>query len=247
MHVGESLKIMAFYEAEDEVRDLARKLKEADPEIDVDIFQSTYNLMGSLQENDYDCVISGTSVKGFDIIELAKRVRELYETPFIIYTDKKNEEVALKALHEGIPYQVQRDDDPDVYRKLVQRIKFMVRRNKSRRVENPSSLPQSPSVYVKDKNVYVLDDDGSETLWGCDINQAEDIARKMELELKATDFVRNELAKKVTELSEALLQSEVPSTDIPNIIYDGYCKLKAWFLNTYGFTRNSHFKYSNDD
>jgi CheY-like chemotaxis protein len=237
--MGEKIRIMALYEAKDDKSDLVSQLKNADPEIKVDVLPTTYNLMEKLQENEYDCVVSDTIVKGFDVIELAKRIRELYNTPFIIYTDNGSEELALKALHEGIPYHFRNIHDKKRHEKFVQRIKFMVKKNRLRKNGNTFTTPSGPTVFVKGSDVYVIEDDGSETLWGCEEVDTEDVAKKMDMELKATNYVRNELAKRVTELSENLLQTEIPPADVPDIVHLGYMKLSKWFKNTNEFNKSS--------
>lgn len=233
--MGKKIQILALYEAEDDVRGLLGRLEEADKEIEIDVLSNVADLIEKLHGEEYDCVLSGTCIQGFNVIELGKKVRELYDTPFFIYTGETSEEQAIQALHEGIPYF--NGADSNGHKKLLKRIKFMARKARLRKNGDSVIYLEKPTVYVQGSDVYVIEDDGSETLWGSEEEDPEDVAREMELEMKATSYVRNELAKRVTELSDNLLQTDIPSADIPDIVHNGYLRLGHWFKNTTEFRK----------
>jgi DNA-binding response OmpR family regulator len=234
--MGKKIQVMALYEAKDDVSGLLSRLKDADEEIEIDVLSSVTDLIEKLQEDEYDCVLSDSCVQGLDAIELGKKVKELYNMPFFIYTIKESEELVFQALQEGIPY-FNVCENKNAHKKLLKRIKFVA--EKSRRRKNGDTLNyfDRPTVFVQGSDVYLIEDDGSETLWGSEGEDAEDVAKTMELEMKATNFVRNELARKVTELSDDLLQTDVPSAAIPDIVQNGYLKLSRWFKNTREFNK----------
>lgn len=234
--MGKKIQVMALYEAKDDVSGLLSRLKDADEEIEIDVLSSVTDLIEKLQEDEYDCVLSDSCVQGLDAIELGKKVKELYNMPFFIYTIKESEELVFQALQEGIPY-FNACDNKNAHKKLLKRIKFVA--EKARRRKNGDTLNyfDRPTVFVQGSDIYLIEDDGSETLWGSEGEDAEDVAKTMELEMKATNFVRNELARKVTELSDDLLQTDVPSAAIPDIVQNGYLKLSRWFKNTREFNK----------
>ena len=170
--MGKKIQVMALYEAKDDVSGLLSRLKDADEEIEIDVLSSVTDLIEKLQEDEYDCVLSDSCVQGLDAIELGKKVKELYNMPFFIYTIKESEELVFQALQEGIPY-FNACDNKNAHKKLLKRIKFVA--EKARRRKNGDTLNyfDRPTVFVQGSDIYLIEDDGSETLWGSEGEYAE--------------------------------------------------------------------------
>ena len=71
---------------------------------------------------DYDYIISDYDMPHMDGLDLLTAVREEYpDLPFILFTGKGNEEIALEALNKGANMYLEKSGDPDSqYRSLIQ-------------------------------------------------------------------------------------------------------------------------------
>lgn len=161
-------------------------------------------------------------------LELAQKVRLVRNTPFILYTGKGSEELAAEAFEAGIAYYLRKEPNPRHYVRLAKRIRWIVERHRVPLDERKPMLPDSPRIDVRGHDLDVVEENGKETLWGPEENPVY-VAELMELELKAINYVRNELVETVTRLADDLTHFEIPREDIPNIIYAGYRKLFRWF------------------
>ncbi len=64
---------------------------------------------GMIAERKYNAVVSDYQMPGMDGITLLKKVRTTHKTlPFILFTGKGREEVAIEALNEGADFYLQK-------------------------------------------------------------------------------------------------------------------------------------------
>jgi PAS domain S-box-containing protein len=106
-------------------------LKLFDPAIQVEPISSPGEVQRLLKEGSYDCVVSDYQMPVMDGIELAKRIRITSKIPFIIYTGKGSEEVALEAFIAGVDNYVRKEFDPSHYQVLAKRVRTAVEKNKA--------------------------------------------------------------------------------------------------------------------
>jgi len=75
----------------------------------VDIVGSAYEALQKIKEREYDAIVSDYQMAGMDGIELLKAIRKEYpRLPFIIFTGKGREKVAIDALNNGADYYLQK-------------------------------------------------------------------------------------------------------------------------------------------
>ena len=93
--------------------DIGKKFLERTGHFSVDGVSSAPKALELLKSKDYDAVISDYEMPGMDGIELLKKVRRSGNTiPFILFTGRGREEVAIQALNEGADYYLQKGGDP---------------------------------------------------------------------------------------------------------------------------------------
>ncbi len=74
---------------------------------------SAMTALEAMQERMFDVIISDYEMPGMNGIDLLKRVREKNDIiPFIIFTGRGREDVAIEALNSGASFYLQKDGDP---------------------------------------------------------------------------------------------------------------------------------------
>jgi len=105
-------------------------LEEADPSLHIDSVSSSEEALRML-EQPYDCVIADYLLPRMDGIELARKIRETSNIPFIIYTGRGSEEEASAAFSVGIDDYFVKEVDPSHYIVLAKRIRMAVEKRRS--------------------------------------------------------------------------------------------------------------------
>ena len=90
--------------------------------------------LGYLQANTVDCIVSDHDMPGYNGIELLKQVRETNpDLPFILFTGRGSEEVASKAISNGVTDYLQKETGTEQYRILANRITNVVEQDHAQR------------------------------------------------------------------------------------------------------------------
>ena len=93
-----------------------------------------------------------------------------------------------------------------------------------------SSLPDTPKVIVRGKELFIKKEDGSEEFWGSETDEnIEEIASQMEIELRAVKWVKHELERVISDLTDIISCTDVPPDQVPNIVFEGYRSLLFCF------------------
>ncbi len=89
-------------------------LERTDDDMDIDIVASPKDALEKLEVSNYDAVVSDYMMPGMDGLEFLKKIRGELEDdiPFIMFTGKGREEVAMKALNLGADRYIQKGGDP---------------------------------------------------------------------------------------------------------------------------------------
>ena len=106
-------------------------LEQADETLHVESVASPEEALEQLGSESFDCVVSDFQMPGLDGIELARRIRETSDIPFIIYTGRGSEEVAEAAFTVGIDDYIRKEVNPSHYSVLVRRIRSAVEERKA--------------------------------------------------------------------------------------------------------------------
>lgn len=100
-------------------------------------------------------------------------------------------------------------------------------------VLNPT-LPKHPRVVVDGTTIVIQYENGEKEVWGHEPNQetAQEVARKIELGLKAINYVALELMKSLTDIADQLEGFGIPPENINDHICEGYGRVSKWFRKT---------------
>lgn len=109
-------------------------LKE-EADLDVEIASSAEEGLDLLKKSVYDAIISDYDMPDIDGIELLKKVRSYdLAIPFIIFTGKGREEVAIEALNNGADFYIQKGGEPQtIFTELANAVRHLVRRSQAER------------------------------------------------------------------------------------------------------------------
>ena len=97
-------------------------------------------------------------------------------------------------------------------------------KGKKHRLKTNKKLPTFPKVRSSGKTVRIFWEDGRIEYWGDeDTNEGADkVAEEMQLELRASLYVKEKISKLISELEEDLVSFDVTPNIIGNAIQGGY-------------------------
>jgi PAS domain S-box-containing protein len=112
---------------------IAKQLLETEGQFQVDTASTAEEAREKMKKETYDAVVSDYQMSGKDGLELLKDLRQNGSTvPFIIFTGKGREEVAIKALNLGADRYLDKNGDPEtVYCELAHAINEAVERKRA--------------------------------------------------------------------------------------------------------------------
>jgi len=113
--------------------------------------------------------------------------------------------------------------------KLACRIRRKIESTRAREIRKRNEGYVTPIVAVRENGIYVKGADGKNVLWGYEGPDSYDVAKTIELELRAIDYVRDRLAEAVSNITEELYLSGLTPENVSDIVYEGYRKLLPWF------------------
>lgn len=123
------------------------------------------------------------------------------------------------------------------YKVLASRIKQAIERYQTDELIRASSeriqLPIYPRVEIRGTSIVIVEEDGSEELWGheTDMSKALEAAEDIQEGLRALNYVKNSLVNYINTLMENLIELDVPREHLDDIIYEGYRSLQKWFIS----------------
>ena len=126
-----------FVDDERLMLDLSKEfLEQQEEDFQVDTAISAEEALDRLSEREYDVVVSDYKMSVMDGLQFLSRLREQgNEIPFIIFTGKGREEVAVEAFRRGADGYVMKGGDPtSQYAELTQQIRLVVRERKAEEV-----------------------------------------------------------------------------------------------------------------
>jgi DNA-binding NtrC family response regulator len=109
---------------------VAKQCLEMEGQFQIDTAESVEEAMEKMKEEKYDAIVSDYRMPGKDGLQFLKELREKGENiPFIIFTGKGGEEVAIKALNLGADRYLNKTGDPEtVYFELAHAISVSVKK-----------------------------------------------------------------------------------------------------------------------
>ncbi|MBD3207039.1 GAF domain-containing protein, partial [Candidatus Bathyarchaeota archaeon] len=158
------VEVLHVDDSEDLLRFTKLFLEQNNPSFKITSVRSPEKAFLEIGNKHYDCLVSDYNMPSLDGLELARKIREKYSIPIILYTGQGSEEVAEQAFRAGIDSYIRKEMHPANYHVLGQSIKNVVERHRAslllaeserryRKLVEDSPLPMS--VTSRDEIVFV--------------------------------------------------------------------------------------------
>ena len=108
----------------------SKMLKYIEPTLHVDHTTSPERILENIES--YDCIVSDYQMPKMNGIELAQKIREKSDIPFIIYTGQGSEDIATKAFNVGANDYIEKDFEISHYEDLAKIIINAVEKHRYR-------------------------------------------------------------------------------------------------------------------
>ncbi len=130
-------------------------------ELNIEPVPSARKALEALEESDYDAIVSDYQMPEMNGLEFLKVVREEKnnDIPFIVFTGKGREDVAMEALNLGADRYLQKGGNPTTqYGVLAQAIVQEVEHAKAKKEKEKVKAKLSSFVEESKKPAYILDE-----------------------------------------------------------------------------------------
>ncbi|HHN81295.1 MAG TPA: PAS domain S-box protein, partial [Methanomicrobia archaeon] len=113
-HVADDAMKILLVDDDEDLLTIAKNLLEKDgPRLSIDVAMDGEAAYALFMKHGYEAVVSDYQMPKMDGLELLRRIRENdAEIPFILFTGKGREEVAIEALNHGANRYIQKKGDP---------------------------------------------------------------------------------------------------------------------------------------
>jgi PAS domain S-box-containing protein len=151
-----------YVDDEPALLDVSKQFLERTGEFTVDTLESAGKALEVLSEKAYDAIISDYQMPIMDGIEFLKTLRASGNTtPFIIFTGKGREQVAIEALNSGADFYIQKGGDPkSQFTELMHKIHQAVARKKAEDGLLESEERYRTLAESANDMIYITDPDG---------------------------------------------------------------------------------------
>ncbi|MFW9932279.1 MAG: PAS domain S-box protein [Candidatus Thorarchaeota archaeon] len=123
-----AIRVLFVDDNENMLKVVKQYIEQLDPEFEIVAVDSAEKGLGELDSRYFSVIVSDYQMPFMDGLEFLEKVRENHsDIPFIIFTGRSREEIAIKALNLGAAYYVEKGGDPkSQYQELVHIIRSLV-------------------------------------------------------------------------------------------------------------------------
>ncbi len=125
------LKILHVDDEENQLTFTKIFLEQKENDLIVESVKDPEEALRKQEEENYDCIVSDYKMMSMNGIELAQKVREKSDVPFILYTGQGSEEVAENAFSAGVDDYLRKESEPTHYQVLAKRIRHNVEKHRT--------------------------------------------------------------------------------------------------------------------
>ncbi|MFW6083454.1 MAG: PAS domain S-box protein [Thermoplasmatota archaeon] len=145
-------------------------LEDKNEKLNVDSVQAIGDAMEKLENEDFDAVVSDYKMPDKTGIDLLKTLRDRgNDIPFIMFTGKGWEEVAMKALNNGADQYLQKGWDPKAqYGVLAKSIVQVVEKNRNQKMYETLFETAKDAFFIMDGEEFIECNQGALDMFNCD-------------------------------------------------------------------------------
>jgi len=154
-----------YVDDESALLEVTKDFMERGGEFRVDTATSARETIEKLKVERYDALVADYQMPEMDGIELLKYLRPRCNgIPFILFTGKGGEDVAIEALNAGVDFYIQKGGSPGIrFAELETKIRSAVARRQSEKALRQSEITYRSLVENLADVVYVVNDEGAIT------------------------------------------------------------------------------------
>ncbi|GAB3683557.1 hypothetical protein GCM10028857_11290 [Salinarchaeum chitinilyticum] len=132
--MSRAVRVLHVDEEEPLLDRTARALEREHDRFDVVSETSPRDALDRIEDEAFDCVVSGYQLPELDGLAFLERVRESHpDLPFVLFTGQGSEEIASDAITLGATDYLRKQPETDQYQSLADRIERAVASNRARR------------------------------------------------------------------------------------------------------------------
>jgi len=166
------LKILHVDDEENQLEFTKLFLEQIEKDVIVDSVKDPKEALKKQEKENYDCIVSDYKMMSMNGIELAQKVREKSDVPFILYTGQGSEEVAELAFSSGVDDYLRKETEPTHYQVLAKRIKHNVEKHRTEELYRKVVEESRDALVIVVENKVAFLNQAACTMLG--INEAED-------------------------------------------------------------------------
>ncbi|MGD0451762.1 MAG: response regulator [Candidatus Bathyarchaeia archaeon] len=150
---------------DDSFLNVSKQILEMDGKIKVETAASVYEAFEKLKQFHYDVVVSDYEMPGKNGLQFLEELKKIAKSPpFILFTGRGREEVAVKALNLGAFRYLNKNGDPEaVYTELASSIEQAADNAKAQELAKQSEARFRAIFEASSDAIIVIDDDGKIT------------------------------------------------------------------------------------
>ena len=158
---------LLYVDDEPALLEICRLFLEKDGEFSVTTAQSGTEALSLLAKNRFDAVISDFQMPGMDGIELLKTIRGSYgRIPFILFTGRGREEVAISAINNGVDFYLQKGGNPKVqFVELAHKLRQSIGRMQAEKALRDSEKRLADIINFLPDATFAIDISGKVIAW----------------------------------------------------------------------------------
>lgn len=128
----------------------------------IEVAESGAKALEMLRDSTFDAIISDYSMPEMNGLELLRKIRETdKQIPFILFTVRERDEIALEALNSGANFYVQKEDTPHIaFTELAHKVSTaveLVRAQKNLRIQRDLAISCADSKEIREILQFCLD------------------------------------------------------------------------------------------